>query len=107
MGAHHRAEEFEVGKEPVDDELHIHTWMNASLREISDLLKETHPAARERGGRLSFAIVYPDKRGVLVLKEVGSTHALRRGSDDDKTLADLKFQPGDYVDVAVIGGLAA
>lgn len=61
MGAHHRAEEFEVGKEPVDDELHIHTWMNASLREISDLLKETHPAARERGGRLSFAIVYPDK----------------------------------------------
>ena len=44
-----------------------------------------------------------DKRGVLTLKDVGSTHALRRGPEDDKTLAELHFQAGDYMDVALIG----
>ena len=32
-----------------------------------------------------------DKRGTMTLKEVGITHALRRGMDDEKTLAMLHF----------------
>ena len=115
------------GKEPVEDEVQIYTWMDATLRELSDLIKEASPAARERNSQLSFAIVYPgaphaqdaartplgrlsqrrraedaDKRGTMTLKEVGITHSLRRGGDDEKTLASLHFQAGDYMDCAVL-----
>ena len=47
------------GKEPVEDEVQIYTWMDATLRELSDLIKEVSPSARERNSQLSFAIVYP------------------------------------------------
>lgn len=83
--------------------MQLHTWMDASLRDLTDLVKQTSESARQHFIRLSFAVVYPDKRGALVLKEVGSVHALRRGPDDEKTLRQLHFQPGDYLDVAVIG----
>lgn len=50
----------------------IYTWMDATLRELSDLVKEVKPAARGRMTRLSFAFVYPDKRGRNVMRQVGS-----------------------------------
>ena len=43
----------------MEDEVQIYTWMDATLRELSDLIKEASPAARERNSQLSFAIVYP------------------------------------------------
>ena len=100
---HRRQEDYAVrGKEPVEDEVQLYTWMDATLRELSDLLKEVSPSARERNSQLSFAIVYPDKRGTLVLKEVGIIHSLRKGEHDDKNLAGLHFQTGDFLDVAVL-----
>ena len=40
-GMHHRSEDFAVrGEEPVADEVAIHTWMNATLRELCELLKQ-------------------------------------------------------------------
>ena len=45
-GKHRRQDEYAVrGKEPVDDEVQIHTWMDASLRELSDLIKARDAAA--------------------------------------------------------------
>lgn len=38
----------------------------------------------------------------MTLKEVGITHSLRRGADDEKTLASLHFQTGDYMDCAIL-----
>ena len=105
-GAHHKAEDYATrGSEP-STEIHLHTWMDATLRELSDMIKQSVPEARMRGSRISFAIVYPDKRGVLVVKEVGSTHALRRGPYDEKNLTELHFQAGDFMDVAIIGSMA-
>lgn len=46
--------------------------MDATLRELSDLVKEVKPAARGRMTRLSFAFVYPDKRGRNVMRQVGN-----------------------------------
>ena len=133
-----RQEDYAVrGKEPVDDEVQVYSWMDATLRELSDLIKEASPAARDRNSQLSFAIVYPgaplqpctqralhslaqsythawlssraadgrslaDKRGTMTLKEVGVTHALRRGMDDEKTLSMLHFQTGDFLDCAIL-----
>ena len=55
-----RQEDYAVrGKEPLDDEVQVYSWMDATLRELSDLIKEASPAARDRNSQLSFAIVYP------------------------------------------------
>ena len=47
--------------------------------------------------------VHPsDKRGVLILKECGHVRTQRRGGDDNKTLSQCGFHPGDFLDVAVL-----
>ncbi|KAJ8748913.1 hypothetical protein K2173_013347 [Erythroxylum novogranatense] len=103
MGSHHTKEDFAVrGKEP-KDEVQIYTWKDATLRELTDLVKEVAPAARRRDVRLSFAFVYPDKNGRFVVREVGKTFSNRIGKlDDAKALAELGFQIGDYLDVAIL-----
>ncbi|OMO78711.1 Sin3 associated polypeptide p18 [Corchorus capsularis] len=104
IGSHHSSEDFAVrGKEP-KDEVQIYTWKDATLRELTDLVKEVAPAARRRDARLSFAFVYPDKKGRFVMREVGMTFSYgnARRVDDIKTLAELNFQIGDYLDVAIM-----
>uniref|UniRef100_A0A8R7QN75 Histone deacetylase complex subunit SAP18 n=1 Tax=Triticum urartu TaxID=4572 RepID=A0A8R7QN75_TRIUA len=72
VGGHHLNEEFsERGKEP-KDEVQIYTWKDATLRELTDLVKEVALPARKRNARLSFAFVYPDKNGRFVVKQVRS-----------------------------------
>ncbi|KAB2626691.1 histone deacetylase complex subunit SAP18 [Pyrus ussuriensis x Pyrus communis] len=102
-GSHHTNADFAVrGKEP-KDEVQIYTWKDATLRELTDLVKEVAPAARRRNARLSFAFVYPDKHGHFVVREVGKTLSNGNGKlDDAKVLAELGFQIGDYLDVAIM-----
>lgn len=104
IGGHHSREDFAVrGKEP-KDEVQIYTWKDATLRELTDLVKEVAPAARRRDARLSFAFVYPDKNGRFMVREVGKTFSYegRRQLDDGKMLAELGFEIGDYLDVAIL-----
>ncbi|GLT90956.1 hypothetical protein SLE2022_088700 [Rubroshorea leprosula] len=104
IGSHHSEEEFAVrGKEP-KDEVQIYTWKDATLRELTDLVKEVAPEARRRNAKLSFAFVYPDKRGRFVMRLVGMTHSYGNGRrlEDNKALAELGFQIGDYLDVAIM-----
>ena len=92
---------------------------DATLRELSDLVKDVVPEARgaaasssasrdqppARPARLSFALVYPNGSGQHVMKEVGLVAADGGGSgggDDGKTLAELGFQAGDMLDVAIM-----
>eukprot|EP00967_Tisochrysis_lutea_P006251 scaffold7419_cov31-Tisochrysis_lutea.AAC.3 len=106
-GSHHSAADFVRGGAPLDDEILLHTWLDAPLREITELIKGAHPPARDRNVRLSFLQVYPNARGEPSLREVGSAHAVKRGSDDAKTLAELNFQAGDFLDVAILPSTAA
>ncbi|CAN6247401.1 unnamed protein product [Urochloa humidicola] len=103
VAAHHQNEEFAVrGKEP-KDEVQIYTWKDATLRELTDLVKEVALPARRRNAKLSFAFVYPDKNGRFVVRQVGLTFAYGHGRGDDaKTLAELGFQIGDYLSVAIM-----
>ncbi|OMO89676.1 Sin3 associated polypeptide p18 [Corchorus capsularis] len=105
IGSHHSEEDFAVrGKEP-KDEVQIYTWKDATLRELTDLVKEVAPEARRKNARLSFAFVYPGKRGRFLLRQVGVTNSYgngRRVLDDNKALTDLRFQIGDYLDVAIL-----
>lgn len=100
-GGHHSPPQFEPGKEPVDDEVLLHTWPDATLREITTLLKQVNDEARRKEARLQFAFVYPDKRGVMVLRPVGKVASSRKGDDDEKQLRALGWQPGDVLDIAI------
>ena len=75
--------------------------MDATLGEIATLIKEVHEDARKRNARFSFAFVYPDGRGDCVIRNVGKVD---RGFRDDsyRSLHDLRFQIGDFLDCAVI-----
>eukprot|EP00245_Coleochaete_scutata_P009818 TRINITY_DN3327_c0_g1_i1.p1 TRINITY_DN3327_c0_g1~~TRINITY_DN3327_c0_g1_i1.p1 ORF type:complete len:160 (-),score=20.20 TRINITY_DN3327_c0_g1_i1:36-470(-) len=101
-GGHHTLDEFaQRGREP-KDEVQIYTWPDATLREITELVKEVQPSARRRDAHLSFAFVYPDRRGRNVMRVVGKTTSGNpRGTDDSKSLAELMFQTGDFLDVAI------
>jgi histone deacetylase complex subunit SAP18 len=63
------------GKFPAN-EIQIYTWPDATLREISDLLKSTVAIARQRHVTLSFDLVYPDRNGVHVIRHVSPYHFL-------------------------------
>lgn len=66
------------------------------------LVKEVNPDARRKGTVFDFAIVFPDaRRGGFIMKEIGSTAAGRKGTDDAITLESKKFQIGDFIDVAI------
>ncbi|XP_034032177.1 histone deacetylase complex subunit SAP18 [Thalassophryne amazonica] len=100
-GRHHRVEEFSRGNVP-SSELQIYTWMDATLKELTSLVKEVYPEARKKGTHFSFAIVFPDNRAkVYRLKDIGSTMSGRKGVDDSMTLQSQRFQIGDYLDIAI------
>ncbi|BBH03265.1 SIN3 associated polypeptide P18, partial [Prunus dulcis] len=73
-------------------------------RRDTSRVKEIAPEARRRNAKLSFAFVYPDRRGHFVVKTVGMTHSYGNGRnpDENKALNDFNFQIGDYLDVAVL-----
>uniref|UniRef100_A0A2K5DF41 Histone deacetylase complex subunit SAP18 n=1 Tax=Aotus nancymaae TaxID=37293 RepID=A0A2K5DF41_AOTNA len=91
-GRHHRMDEFSRGNVP-SSELQIYTWMDATLKELTSLVKEVYPEARKKGTHFNFAIVFID--------EIGSTMSGRKGTDDSMTLQSQKFQIGDYLDIAI------
>ncbi|MEE6472688.1 hypothetical protein FKM82_009694 [Ascaphus truei] len=100
-GRHHRMDEFSRGNVP-SSELQIYTWMDATLKELTSLVKEVYPEARKKGTHFNFAIVYPDpKRPNYRVKEIGSTVSGRKGTEDPMTLQSQKFQIGDYLDIAI------
>lgn len=56
--------------------------MDATLKELTSLVKEVYPEARKKGTHFSFAIVYPDPRGkayrlVLHHRATGWVHGTR------------------------------
>eukprot|EP00298_Acanthocystis_sp_HF-20_P007318 c16943_g1_i2.p1 GENE.c16943_g1_i2~~c16943_g1_i2.p1 ORF type:complete len:220 (+),score=101.46 c16943_g1_i2:65-724(+) len=84
-------------------ETSIHTWKDATLRELTDLLKEVNPDVQEFQAKLIFSIVFPNKRGELRKQEIGMcwSNPSKTTETSNKTLAELKFETGDYLDVFV------
>jgi len=101
IGGRFKTEEFEnPGKLPAD-ELDMYTWKDASLKELSELVKQEIPQAKARNARLGFSLAYPDKRGRFLLREVGMTFNGRRHPDEAKTLDGARFEIGDYLTVEI------
>ncbi len=76
--------------------------MDATLKELTSLVKEVNADARKKGTFFDFAIAFPNVSSPTYrLREIGTTCAGRKGADDGVTLAHKKFQIGDYIDIAI------
>src|SRR3984957_440375 len=104
---HHRLEEFSRGA-PIDDELIVYTWRDATLKEISNLIKEVHESSRRRDARFSFRHLYRESTyGRLLHRDAGMVMNDATNKNDDKTLDDIRLLAGDYLDVAIYFGPSA
>ncbi|CAK9295748.1 unnamed protein product [Gordionus sp. m RMFG-2023] len=98
---HHLLNEYARGNVP-SNELQIYTWKDATLKELTKLIQEVNPETRRKGTFFDFAIVFPDPRAPIYrMKDIGSTCSGLKGADDNVTLGSLKFQIGDYLDIAI------
>jgi len=80
----------------------VYTWTDATLKEITGLVREVNPESRRKGTFFDFALVYPDPRTPAYrMRDIGSTCSGSKGPDDAKTLAEARFQIGDYLDIAI------
>jgi len=69
--------------------------MDATLREITSLVKEVNPEARRKGTYFDFSLVFPDMRSPgYRMREIGTTCSGQRGADDSKTLAQARYYSG-------------
>eukprot|EP00727_Mastigamoeba_balamuthi_P010324 m51a1_g5914 putative histone deacetylase complex subunit sap18-like (182) ;mRNA; f:34737-35669 len=101
-GAHFTASDYHThGKEP-DSEIQIYTWRDATMREITDLIKIVLPEARRKDARLEYSFVFPGPDGHNVLREAGYALSVTHTEGDDRTLDQLGFAIGDFLDVAIV-----
>ncbi|KAI0355474.1 hypothetical protein OH77DRAFT_1454826 [Trametes cingulata] len=129
IGTFHRLQQFQDGPLPLADEQQIYTWRDATLREVLTTLRSTAPNSPEYRhplARYSFRAVFADAtaRGRFSQKELGTVYSrdilgepgsldhpaprlleddepAPQGSEQDRTLEELRFVPGDYLCVAV------
>ncbi|CAJ0645483.1 4226_t:CDS:2 [Entrophospora sp. SA101] len=102
---HHRIDDYTPEHLPIDDEVQIYTWKDATLKEIANLIKEVNKDAKRPKARLSFKLVYIDNlRGRYIFKELGVVSNSASSIDDDKNLDDARFVIGDFLDVAIFYG---
>ena len=97
------------------NELQIYTWMDATLKELTGLVREViplrlrtlrksiflqffhllqvNPEARRRGTFFDFAVVFPNRgrgEGSFSSRDIGTTVSGQKGPDDSKTLKDCR-----------------
>ena len=46
--------------------------------------------------------IYSDVRGIFHQRELGLVHNSRKSENDDRTLDDIRFATGDFIDVAIV-----
>jgi histone deacetylase complex subunit SAP18 len=99
FGSHHSLSAFAVrGQEPADEELQVYVWMDCTLGDLCDLLRDVLPEAADAKA-LDVNLVYPDKSGKMVFYQIGEVGF---GQDaDQRTLEEVKMQTGDFLDIAV------
>ena len=66
--------------------------MDATLREITGLVKEVNPDARNKGTYFDFSLVSPEVRNSgYRMREIGVTCSGQKGADDNKTLSQARY----------------
>lgn len=72
LNRHHALSEYRNASNDIlpAQEVQIHTWKDASLREITELMKDVVPPAREKNILLSYRLMFLDRNGQLQSKPV-------------------------------------
>lgn len=84
------------------NELQIYTWPDATLRELTALVRDVNPDTRRKGTYFDFALVFPDQFGPgYRMREIGVTCSGQRTADENLTLSQAKFTIGDYMDINI------
>lgn len=78
-----------------------YTWKDATLKELAQLLTDAVDQANNNQAQISFSIVYPNKEGKFVLRHIGQVYSSKTGPDDEKTLEELGYFIGDFMDVSI------
>eukprot|EP00052_Salpingoeca_macrocollata_P013968 m.109222 g.109222 ORF g.109222 m.109222 type:complete len:200 (-) comp19130_c3_seq2:41-640(-) len=100
----HRTEDFQGGNVPSGG-LQIYTWLDATLHELTQLIKDVMHDTRPKGTRFTFKIIRRDgggRNGQPSGREIGSVVSGTEGDDDQKELRNVRFFIGDFLDVAVV-----
>ena len=108
-GRHNSPEDYSRGNVPAN-ESQIYTWMDATLREITSLMKEVNPDARRKGTVFDFSLVAPNMGPGPIsfrMRHIGTTTAGVKGTDDNKTLSQCRFTIGDYMDISITSPMRA
>jgi Sin3 associated polypeptide p18 (SAP18) len=87
---------------PESEQMQMHTWMDATLREISEHIQRDIEVSRKRDTQLEFSLVYQDYNGNYRRKHLGSVKVGHMGGDDLKNLNTLRYKIGDFLSVAII-----
>ena len=80
---------------------HLHVWPDTSLRELCEALEVIGDASS--AGAYNVALIYPDVRGALKLRQIGAVSRRKRSPSDAATLASSGWQPGDSMEVCLTG----
>lgn len=113
-GEAHKPQSF-VARLPRD--VHIYTWRDVSLRELTELIKEIDDKARRPDAILDFSLAYPNvkKSNLITIRHIGATTSTRgvfkkRKTDQTRPkkfnertkLMDINFEIGDYLCVNIL-----
>uniref|UniRef100_A0A069DNF4 18 kDa Sin3-associated polypeptide n=1 Tax=Panstrongylus megistus TaxID=65343 RepID=A0A069DNF4_9HEMI len=100
-GRHNNPQEYRGGNVP-SNELQIYTWLDATLKEITGLVKEVNEDARARGTMFDFSLVYPHQQtSGYRFRHIGTTYAGQNSADDNRTLSSIRFNIGEFIDVCI------
>ncbi|XP_055328267.1 histone deacetylase complex subunit SAP18-like [Paramacrobiotus metropolitanus] len=103
---HLKPSEINSGNLPNDERLLlIHTWVDATLRELTNIIREVRPEARRLGTRLSFHLLTPEQQHPgYRSRNMGEVFIGSKPGDErveNKTLEEWYVQAGDVLDVCI------
>lgn len=82
-------------------EAQIYTWPDATLNELAEILGESLPQINSNS-QIIFSLVWVDRNGNHVIRNIGRVNTNGRGGDGGKTLKGCRFTTGDLLDVQVV-----
>merc|ERR1712150_120846 len=112
---HNYQDNYNEGKVP-KYELQIYTWLDATLKELTYLIRQAKPESKLKATSFDFVRVFPAlndhrrsyqdqisplRRLDYNYRDIGKTISGIKGVEDKKTLSECKFEIGDYLDVSI------
>ena len=90
------------GPNPRPQMIAIHAWTDTTLRQIASLLAVTKPEAAVADHQLVFTQILLSEMSKKV--DLGRVFTSRRSQIESKTLAELNFKIGNYIEVCLLQG---